>query len=88
MPRTVHAVGRIVPTPFLGGLHHLYVRVGFPTGIGLGALDAARTELREITSKATIPRLVSVGRGPLGRALEARIRVFILKQRNHSGRRP
>ena len=26
-PRTVHAVGRIVPTPFLGGLHHLYVRV-------------------------------------------------------------
>jgi hypothetical protein len=27
MPRTVHAVGRIVPTPFLGGLHHLYVRV-------------------------------------------------------------
>src|ERR1700756_1228048 len=27
MPRTVHAVGRIVPTAFLGGLHHLYVRV-------------------------------------------------------------
>jgi Integrase core domain len=27
MPRTVHAVGRIVPTPLLGGLHHLYVRV-------------------------------------------------------------
>jgi hypothetical protein len=27
IPRTVHAVGRIVPTPFLGGLHHLYVRV-------------------------------------------------------------
>jgi Dehydratase family len=27
MPRTVHAVGRIVPKPFLGGLHHLYVRV-------------------------------------------------------------
>jgi transposase InsO family protein len=27
LPRTVHAVGRIVPTPFLGGLHHLYVRV-------------------------------------------------------------
>src|SRR5258708_9288305 len=26
-PRTVHAVGPIVPTPFLGGLHHLYVRV-------------------------------------------------------------
>jgi hypothetical protein len=26
-PRTVHAVGRIFPTPFLGGLHHLYVRV-------------------------------------------------------------
>jgi transposase InsO family protein len=25
-PRTVHAVGRILPTPFLGGLHHLYVR--------------------------------------------------------------
>jgi transposase InsO family protein len=27
MPRIVQAVGRIVPTPFLGGLHHLYVRV-------------------------------------------------------------
>ena len=27
MPRTVNAVGCIVPTPFLGGLHHLYVRV-------------------------------------------------------------
>jgi NAD(P)-dependent dehydrogenase (short-subunit alcohol dehydrogenase family) len=27
IPRTVHAVGRILPTPFLGGLHHLYVRV-------------------------------------------------------------
>ena len=26
-PRTVHAVGRILPKPFLGGLHHLYVRV-------------------------------------------------------------
>jgi hypothetical protein len=26
-PRTVHAVGRILPTPFLGGLHHLYVRI-------------------------------------------------------------
>ena len=26
-PRTVHSVGRILPTPFLGGLHHLYVRV-------------------------------------------------------------
>src|SRR5258705_3697890 len=26
-PRTIHAVGRIVQTPFLGGLHHLYVRV-------------------------------------------------------------
>src|SRR6201996_5191827 len=27
MPRTVQAVGRIVPTPFLAGLHHLYGRV-------------------------------------------------------------
>jgi transposase InsO family protein len=26
-PRTIHAVGRIVQTPFLGGLHHRYVRV-------------------------------------------------------------
>jgi hypothetical protein len=25
-PRTIHAVDRIVPTPFLGGLHHQYVR--------------------------------------------------------------
>ena len=26
-PRTIHAVGRIVQTPFLGGLHHQYVRI-------------------------------------------------------------
>jgi hypothetical protein len=26
-PRTVHSVSRILPTAFLGGLHHLYVRV-------------------------------------------------------------
>ena len=26
-PRSIHAIGRIVQTPFLGGLHHLYVRV-------------------------------------------------------------
>jgi transposase InsO family protein len=26
-PRTVHPVDRILPTPFLGGLHHLHVRV-------------------------------------------------------------
>src|SRR6266540_581742 len=26
-PRAVHAVGRILPTPFLGGLHHRYVRI-------------------------------------------------------------
>src|SRR5258706_3784383 len=25
--RTVHTVGRILPTPFLRGLHHLYMRV-------------------------------------------------------------
>jgi transposase InsO family protein len=28
-PRTVHAVGRILPMPFLGGLHHLCVRIDF-----------------------------------------------------------
>src|SRR5882672_11105348 len=33
-PRTVHAVGRILPTPFLGGLNHLYVRVWNPERIG------------------------------------------------------
>jgi transposase InsO family protein len=26
-PRTVHSVGRILPTQFFGGLHHLYVRI-------------------------------------------------------------
>ena len=26
-PRSIHAIGRIVQTPFLGGLHHLCVRV-------------------------------------------------------------
>jgi Integrase core domain len=26
-PRTIHAVGRIVPTPFFGGLHHQYIQV-------------------------------------------------------------
>ena len=26
-PRTIHSVGRILPTPILGGLHHLYVRI-------------------------------------------------------------
>jgi hypothetical protein len=25
--RPLRSVGRILPTPFLGGLHHLYVRV-------------------------------------------------------------
>jgi Integrase core domain len=34
-PRAVHAVGRVLPTQFLGGLHHLYVRILFPTGTGL-----------------------------------------------------
>src|SRR5260370_229877 len=32
LPRTVLAVARIFPTPFLGGLHHLYVRVCIPNG--------------------------------------------------------
>jgi hypothetical protein len=27
LPRTVRAVGRILATPVLGGLYHLYVRV-------------------------------------------------------------
>src|SRR6266404_3340023 len=40
-PRTVHSVGRILPTPFLGGLHHLYVRIRFPTG--------ARVRMRSAT---------------------------------------
>jgi hypothetical protein len=26
-PRTIHSVGRILPTPILGGLNHLYVRI-------------------------------------------------------------
>src|SRR6202040_2216501 len=39
-PRTVHAVGRILPTPFLGGLHHLYLGP-----ILLGRLSARRVAL-------------------------------------------
>jgi Integrase core domain len=27
VPRAVHAIGRILPTPILGGLHHNYVRI-------------------------------------------------------------
>ena len=27
LPRSVEAVGRILPTPILGGLHHQYVRI-------------------------------------------------------------
>ncbi|WGJ15317.1 integrase core domain-containing protein [Methylocapsa sp. D3K7] len=27
VPRAVHAIGRILPTPILGGLHHHYVRI-------------------------------------------------------------
>jgi transposase InsO family protein len=27
LPRAVQAVGRILPTPILGGLHHHYVRI-------------------------------------------------------------
>jgi hypothetical protein len=27
VPRTVQTVGRILPTPILGGLHHQYVRI-------------------------------------------------------------
>ena len=27
LPRAVQAIGRILPTPILGGLHHYYVRI-------------------------------------------------------------
>jgi hypothetical protein len=34
VPRAVQVVGRIVPRPILGGLHHEYVRISFPIGTG------------------------------------------------------
>jgi hypothetical protein len=44
LPRAVQAVGRILPTPILGGLHHHYVRFDFrqrqPALVGL-ALDVS-----------------------------------------------
>jgi hypothetical protein len=27
IPRSVHIVGRVLPLPILGGLHHQYIRV-------------------------------------------------------------
>ena len=37
--RAVQAVRRILPTPILGGLHHQYVLILFPTGTGQGIVD-------------------------------------------------
>ena len=39
VPRAVQAVGRILPTPILGGLHHQYVLILFPPGTGQGIVD-------------------------------------------------
>ena len=39
VPRAVQAVGRILPTPILGGLHHQYGLILFPPGTGQGIVD-------------------------------------------------
>jgi hypothetical protein len=69
--RTVHAVGRILPTPFLGGFHHLYVRVEFRQAqvlavpvIACGLMGLINTTNRKMIRTRIVPGL---GRRELSR---------------------
>jgi Integrase core domain len=66
VPRTVHAIGRILPTPILGGLHHHYNRIRFPTWTGVVSIkplaDSTEFLLDRPTIAGEIPAEAHTGR--------------------------